>query len=213
MSDRTLERLAEWVKTGPGRRWFETVDREASAREDAVVERHAMVKSIADARREQREEMPRLKELVAKAAAVAEAAKEQYEKADRARYEAAMEESACFDRVRQRIRSAEARLRATCDPRLDEAREVLGHVRRDWDRIWNTLAQRSRAGEFMTLRTIITNKAELDAAKKEIDDADDAIERFKLIAEPTEQEILAIVARAHAAVAAVGRPAYAEIGR
>lgn len=77
-------------------------------------------------------------------------------------------------------------------------------MRRDWDRIQRRLAQRVRAEEWMAVRSIITNTAELEALRKELRDADDAIEAAKLVAEPTEEEILAVLARAHRAAEAVG---------
>lgn len=204
MSEKIMDRLAEWVKTGPGRRWFEQVDREAKAREEAVAERRALVRSISEAQREEREELPRLRAAVAETDAVLHAAKAAYEKADRARYEAGLAASRCVDRVRQEVRRAEGRLRLTCDPRLADAQELLGDVRRDWDRIQRRLAQRVRAEEWMAVRSIITNTAELEALRKELRDADDAIEAAKLVAEPTEEEILAVLARAHRAAEAVG---------
>lgn len=204
MSESVLERLAVWVKTAPGRRWFEQVDREAKARESEVSERRAMAQQIADARRAQKEELPELQAVLDEKDAVLKAAKAACDRARRARYEAATAKFSRDQALSLAIRRAEGRLRVTCDARLDAAQELLGDAYRDWDRIHGRLAQRVRAEDWMAVKSIITNTAELAALRQELIDADQAIERFKLVAEPSEEDVLAQVERAHAALAAVG---------
>ena len=203
MSSDVLDSLARWVKTAPGRRWFEGVDREAKVREEAISERRALVARIADAKRSQREDLPKLHAVCEKADAVLKAATAEYDKARRARYEAGMTASSLFDRLHLEIRRAEGRLRVSCDPRLNEMQELLGDVWRDWDRTWDKLAIRETVGEFMGAYTRIVNKAELEALRQGVVDAHEAIEKFKQVAEPTEQEILAMLARGQAALDAI----------
>jgi hypothetical protein len=207
MSENVLNRLAEWVETTPGKRWFEQVDRETKAQESAVEERRALVQTIADARRREREELPKLKAAVEQKDAALKAARAAHKAAERARYDAGSAAGRLSDAVRETVRRAEGRLRSTCDARLKDAQELVGDAWHDWSRIWDRLAQRTTVGEFMEARTVITNNAELEALRQELVDTHGAIEKFKLVAEPREEEILAFVARAHAAVAAVGRPA------
>ena len=199
MSEKVMERLAEWVRTGPGRRWFEQVDRETSAREDAVAERRVLIERIAEARRQRRENLPRFVAEVDEKVAVLAVAKTAYEKARRERYEVGIAAERFADRLREDVRRAEGRLRVTADPRLLEVRDVLLDAAHNWHHAANAKACFETRGEFMDAHKVMLNRDELDAMRSRIDRALARVEALLLVAEPREDEILAAVLEGEAA--------------
>lgn len=203
MSSDVLDSLARWVKTAPGRRWFEGVDREGKARDAVIARRREVAAKITEARRAQREDVPKLEAVAKQADAELAVARVAFEKAKHKRHETGWAAHNLHMRCYEEMRRSQSDLRRTCDPRLNEIEERLGDARRDWDRTWDKLAIRETVGEFMEAYTRIVNQAELEALHQGLRDTAEAIDKFKLVPEPPEDEVLRVVAQGGAALDAI----------
>jgi hypothetical protein len=196
MSTDMIETLARFVRTDAGRRWFESVDRATRAQQETVAERVELVAAIEETERVEREDVPPLRAAVERADVQLAAARAAFEKAKRRRYETGIAAENLRDRAREDRRRARGRLRLTADPRLAPARDTLLAAAHNWHHAANAMARFETRGEFMEARQVMVNREELGALRDRIDRALERIEVLELLAEPTEDEIVAAVTEA-----------------
>lgn len=199
MSTDRMERLARFVETDAGRRWFEDIDRETRAREEAIAERHRLVARIEETERIEREDVPVAHSAVVEAEAELVTARAAFKRAKRDRYETGMAEERLRNSARDERRRARGRLRLTADPRLGAATDLLHAASHNWHHAANAMARFETRGEFWEARQVMVNRTELEAMRERIRRALDVVEALVLVPEPAEEEIAAAVTEAEAA--------------
>lgn len=196
-------------ETPGGRKVFGDLERQADEKDRVIARRREFVAKIAEARRVDREDVPRLEALVAPADAELAAARESLRRARVRREDVGRAAHGLHMRCYDEIRRAEAELRRTSDPRLSDAHEILIEASAKWHHAYNELARRELHGEFMNAHYVITNHEELEGLKSRVAASLRAVDALRLQPDPAEDEIVAVIAEANAA----SRPILACVAR
>ena len=188
-----MDRMKRWFETNEGQRFLDDAERDGATREAGVARRRELVETIADCRRRERTEMPKLDAVVVEKSVALDAAREALTKADREHYEAGM---AAFNRrsqLRTAASSAEGELKVTADARLLEMRDTLYEAASNWHHVANAKARFETRCEFMEAHQVIVNREEIDALKTRVERALARVEALILVAEPREEDGVAAV--------------------
>jgi hypothetical protein len=186
-------------ETPGGRKVFGDLERQADEKDRVIASRREAVAKIAEARRVQREDVPKLDALVPPADAELVAAREAFRKARVRREETGRAAHNLHMRCIDDVRRAEGELRNTSDQRLKDAHELLMEAAAKWHHAVPDLQKRELHGEFMEAHYVITNQAEIDALKTRVDASLEVMDALRLLSDPSEEEIVAAVAEANAA--------------
>lgn len=185
--------------TPGGREVLGKLERQADERDRRIVRRHELVAQIAEAKRVKRDEVPKMDALVPAAEAALVAARDAFHKARVRREEVGRAAHNLHMRCYDDVRKAEGQLRFTADQRLKDAHDLLIEASAHWHHAIPDLQQRELHGEFMDAHYVITNQAEIDALKARVDASLKAMDALMLVAEPTENAVVATVEEANAA--------------
>lgn len=199
-------RLKRLFSTTGGKAVLESLEREAAETEDAMDLRRAAAARVSEARRRDREEKPALEVAHGKAEAAFQEARRKFEEARRTRYEAGTALRLHRERVREDLRRGEGELRRTADPRLREMLDRLYEACANFHHYANRRLHLELHGQFMQAHYVAVNQAEVDAMEARLDTALESVEKWLLVPEPAEEDIVRILAEAESAIGTVTPP-------
>lgn len=195
--------------TPGGRKVFGDLERQADEKDHVITHRREIVAKIAELKRVQREDVPKMEAVIPQADAEFVAAREAFRKARSRREDVGHAAHRLHMRCYEDVRRAEAELRATCDQRLKDAHEILIEAGGRWHHAYNELAKRELHGQFMEAHYVITNHAALEGLRARVEASLEAVDALRLHPDPSEEEIVDTVTEANAAA----RPILAVVAR
>jgi DNA repair exonuclease SbcCD ATPase subunit len=208
MSMDGTNRLERFLSTVAGVRFLEEAEADADRKEAAVQQRRDIAAERDDLLRRRREVLPAMRRAVEAAERDLAEARKAMAAAQARRADAGHAEFSEDFAISEGVRRAEIALTRTADPRLHAAVEEADEVLRTWSETYKNLHRfrsekaTSWDGTETWVKRFGTNEAGVDALKKAIEDAREALRKLMLLPEPGDEAIEGSIANLHAAIEA-----------
>jgi len=206
MSKDGTNRLERFLATEAGTRFLEEAERDAAAKEGSVQQRRDLAADRDEFLRRRREVLPAMRRAVEAAERDLAVARKAMAAAQARRSDAGHAEFSEDFAISEGVRRAEIALTRTADPRLQAAVEEADEVLRTWSETYKNLHRfrsekaTSWDGTETWVKRFGTNEAGVDALKKGVEDAREALRKLMLVPEPGEDALEAAIANLHAAI-------------
>jgi len=208
MSKDGTNRLEAFLRTPEGERFLAQSEADAARKEAAVQQRRDIAAERDEFLRRRREVLPAMRQAVEAAEGDLAAARKAMAAAQARRSDAGHAEFSEDFAISEGVRRAEIALTRTADPRLHTAVEEADEVLRTWSETYKNLHRfrsektSSWDGVETWVKRFGSNEAGVDALKKGVEDAREALRKLMLVPEPGDEAAQTSIANLHAAIEA-----------